>query len=451
MKILYVLHKFLPRYFSGTEIYTYNLAKEMQERGHEIQIFCADEVEKESDYYVSLQDDMYNGLKVHRVSFNRKKTPDIIRFAYDNPVVADHFKSFLSFNQPDIVHITSFLNLSAAIIDPIKSYSIPAIFTATDFWCFCPKSNFLAFDLSLCKKAEAKKCLACIISLSPFYNNFLKKLGISPLLTADILSFLSRISGFGKNPYIKGKQALSERPDYLQEKLRNLDLIITPSPFLREFFLDADLPPEKILLSEFGLNTDWIKPHDDRPLDKPVRFGYIGILSQLKGVDILIRSFLRLSYPNRACLKIYGDKSHFPHYAQWLVKLAENNQNIFFEDTFSPEKLGEILSEIDVLIIPSIWYENTPLVVLSALAAGVPVVASDVPGISQVVKDRINGLLFPRGDEEALTRCLDRFFQEPDLLVRLRENATPIKSITENGNELESIYNKLIEDVNDKF
>ena len=154
MRILYVLHKFLPRYFSGTEIYTYNVAREMRRRGHAVEVCCAEDVEKGTGDRIEAQDDTYNDLKVHRISFNRKKTPDIIRFAYNNPMVADHFRSYLFETQPDIVHITSFLNLSASIIDPIKSSALPAVFTATDFWSFCPKSNFLAFDLTLCSRAE---------------------------------------------------------------------------------------------------------------------------------------------------------------------------------------------------------------------------------------------------------------------------------------------------------
>jgi len=440
MKILYVLHKFLPRYFSGTEIYTYNLAREMQRRGHAVRICCAEEVEKGTGYRIEAQDDTYNDLKVHRISFNRKKTPDIIRFAYNNPMVADHLRSYLSASQPDIVHITSFLNLSASIIDPIKSSALPAVFTATDFWSFCPKSNFLAFDLSLCSRAEPTKCLACIISLSRVYDAFLSKLKISPLLTAKTLSLLTHIPGLKNNPYLKGRAALEERPTYLKKELGRLDIVITPNRFLRNFFLDMGLAPQKVLVSEFGINAEWIKPHDDRSPEKPIRFGYIGILAQLKGVEILIRSFLSVSSSPPATLTIYGDNSHYPHYARSLINLAANNAAVSFKGTFTPEKLGEVLAKIDVLVVPSLWYENNPLVVSSAFAAGVPVVASDVPGISHLVEDGVNGFLFRRGDEEALTKCLRRFVQEPGILSKFRGNVAPVKSITENGAELESLY-----------
>lgn len=445
MKILYILHKFLPRYFSGTEIYTYNLAREMQRRGHAVRICCAEEVEKGSGDRIEARDDTYNGLKVHRVSFNRKKTPDIIGFAYNNPMVADHLRSYLSATQPDIVHITSFLNLSAAIIDPIKSYGLPALFTATDFWAFCPKSNFLAFDLSLCARSEPAKCLACIISLSRFHNVLLSRLKVSPLLTARMLSFLSHIPGLKNNAYLKGRSALEDRPEFLRKELGRVDVAITPNRFLRDFFLDMGLHSQKVLVSGFGINREWIKPHDDRSSEKPIRFGYIGILAELKGVEVLVRAFLNVASSSPATLTLYGDNSHYPHYAQSLVRLAGKNGAVTFKGTFPPEKLGEVLAEIDVLVVPSLWYENNPLVVSSASAAGVPVVASDVPGISSLVENGVNGFLFRRGDAEALAKCLARFVREPALLSKFRSNAAPVKSITENGAELETLYVNLRE------
>jgi glycosyltransferase involved in cell wall biosynthesis len=444
MKIIYALHRFLPRFFSGTEVYTYQLAQEMRQRGHEVQIFCADEVKKGPDSKIIGQEDEYNGLKVHRINFNRKKTPNIIRFSYNNPLVADHFKSFLSSAQPDLVHITSFLNLSAAIIDPIKKFSIPAIFTATDYWCFCPKSNLLVFDGSLCNTAEVKNCLSCLISLSSFYEQVLRKLKISPLVLTAIFLGLGKIFGIKNNPFVKAEFALKERSYYILEKLKNLDLIIAPTPHLQGFFARAGFSPEKVMLSGYGLNLDWIKPHSSRFSEQPLCFGYIGMLAQLKGVDILIRSFNSLASSKRACLKIYGDDSHFPLYAKNLKQRAHHNPAISFPGTFSPDQLGEELGGIDVLIVPSMWYENAPLIISEAFAAGVPVIGSDVPGISLLVKNEVNGLLFPRGDEKNLTRCLEKFLHEPDLLTKLKKNLPPVKSIQENGNELEEIYYKLI-------
>ena len=444
MKIIYALHRFLPRFFSGTEIYTYQLALEMRQRGHEVQIFCAEEIKKGPNAKITAQDDEYHGLKVHRINYNRKKTPNLIRFSYDNTFVGEYFKSFLSSARPDLVHITSFLNLSAGIIDQIKQSSIPAIFTATDYWCFCPKSTSLAFDQSLCSTADAKRCLYCLISLTPLYEQTLKKIKISPRLLGRLFLQLGAISGIKNNPFKKTTLALTERSHYILEKLKDLDLIIAPTPHLHGFFVSAGLNQDKILLSGYGINRDGLQTNSQNRSKQPLRFGYIGMLAELKGVDTLIRSFNRLSSSAQACLKIYGDDSHFHFYTKKLKHLAHHNPAISFAGTFPPEQLGEKLKEFEVLIVPSRWYENAPLVISESFAGGVPVIGSDVPGISAVVKDGVNGLLFPRGDEKCLTRCLERFLHEPDLLATLRKNLPPIKTIHENGDELEEIYFRLI-------
>lgn len=420
------------------------LLKRWSEEATRYRFFCAEEVNKGTDCRITAQSDIYNGLRVHRINFNRKKVADIIRFSYDNPIVSDYFQSLLSAIQPDLIHITGFLNLSMAILDPIKKGAIPTVFTATDYWCFCPKSNLLVFDRSLCNTAEVKSCLSCLISLSSFYEQILKKLRISPLVLTAIFLGLGKISGIKNNLFVKAEFALKERSYYILEKLKNLDLIITSTPHLQGFFLRAGFSPEKVMLSGYGLNLGWIKTHSSHFSEQPLRFGYIGMLAQLKGVNILIQSFNRLASSKRACLKIYGDDSHFPLYAKKLKQRAHHNPAISFPGTFSPEQLGEVLGGIDVLVVPSMWYENAPLIISEAFAAGVLVIESDVPGISMVVKDGVNGLLFPRGDEKDLTRCLEKFLYEPDLLTKLRKNLPPVKSIQENGHELEEIYYKLI-------
>ncbi len=90
------------------------------------------------------------------------------------------------------------------------------------------------------------------------------------------------------------------------------------------------------------------------------------------------------------------------------------------------------------------WHENTPLVVYSAQTAGCPVVASDVPGLSEVVRDGENGLLFPRQDGAALAAALRRLSRDRELLLKLASNAPRPKSIEEYAAELGALYEELI-------
>jgi glycosyltransferase involved in cell wall biosynthesis len=123
--------------------------------------------------------------------------------------------------------------------------------------------------------------------------------------------------------------------------------------------------------------------------------------------------------------------------------MAADDERITFAGTFPPEGIGAVLTEMEVLVVPSRWYENTPLVVYSAFAAGTPVVATNLGGLSEVVKHEENGMLFELEDAEGLAKQLRRLGGESGLLERLRAGIGPVKTVEENAAELEALYEGL--------
>ena len=104
------------------------------------------------------------------------------------------------------------------------------------------------------------------------------------------------------------------------------------------------------------------------------------------------------------------------------------------------DQIAQALASIDVLVVPSIWPENAPLVIQEAFLAGVPVVASRIGGIPEMVTDGRNGLLFQAGDAEDLARTLARLLHEPGLLESLRAGIPPVRSIEEDVRFARSLY-----------
>jgi len=117
---------------------------------------------------------------------------------------------------------------------------------------------------------------------------------------------------------------------------------------------------------------------------------------------VLIEAVRSLPETIQLEVNIYGNIRQDPDYADRLKAIAGDDARISFCGTFPNERIGEIFEKIDVLVVPSIWFENTPLVIYSALAAGCPVIATDLGGLSEVIEDRINGLLFRKGDVTGL-------------------------------------------------
>jgi hypothetical protein len=163
-------------------------------------------------------------------------------------------------------------------------------------------------------------------------------------------------------------------------------------------------------------------------------------LEYAKGVHILLDAFQRLSTRDAVELTVYGDRRTNPEYFLRLEQIAGADQRIRFADPFPNEHIGAVLSEIDLLVIPSIWYENTPLVLYSGFATKTPVVVSKIGSLADAVCHGQNGLVFEVGNAQDLARKIELVLEDPSLLEKLRQGIPTVKSIDQNVAELLEIY-----------
>ena len=98
---------------------------------------------------------------------------------------------------------------------------------------------------------------------------------------------------------------------------------------------------------------------------------------------------------------------------------------------------------IDLLVVPSLWAENSPLVIHEAFLHGTPVLASDIGGIPELVRRGVSGELFRAGDARDLAVKLRRFITDPDYYSTIRARIPPVKTIAGNAEELEELYVRL--------
>jgi glycosyltransferase involved in cell wall biosynthesis len=160
-------------------------------------------------------------------------------------------------------------------------------------------------------------------------------------------------------------------------------------------------------------------------------------------VHILIEAFNGLD-PSRARLSIYGTEKAFPEYAQRVHALAKT-PNITFQGEVDHDQLWLALADVDLLVVPSLWYETFSLVIQEAFATKVPVIASNLGALREAVRHGVDGLLFPPGDPVALRRVLQELVDTPSLLDGLRDNIEPVKSMIEHAAEIETVYARLVE------
>lgn len=445
MKILQVVHGFPPHNMGGAELYAYNLSHELAKR-HKVSIFHRINDLHQKDYTVTRKN--FEGLDIFTIN-NTFRLYSSFRDTYKNNTIAEKFTSVLETTKPDIVHIQHLLYLGAELIEEIKKRKIPIVFTLHDYWLFCPQGQLFKDNKENCDRQIFSECIDCIIHhlsirrrIFDIYYFSQKILPVSffQLLKNIYLTYCKFCS-----PKNEALNLLNERLIYIKDICSKVDLFIAPSKFLRSKFVEFGVPEDKIVFLSYGLNLDRFKDFQKIPSTK-LRFAFIANLLPAKGAHILIECFNKIGDENVE-LKIYGRvascKGKLGNYLNYLKKITKN-KNIKFMGGFDNREVAKIFREIDVLIVPSIWQEVSPIVIMEAFATKTVVIASDIGGIPESIKDGINGFLFKPGNINDLHKKIDLIIKNPSIIEKIKQNIKFPKNIEENTKEIESLYKNLL-------
>lgn len=445
MKILLVSHFFPPTHNAGAEKRTLGYALSLLGLNHEVQVVCAGKWDEGRKHWNGYVDEIYQDIPVRRIHLNWKLAPDPNRYLYNNPVVEQHLRKWLEEWKPDVVHITSCMTLSASVINAAKDQDIPVVLTLTDFWFICPRISLLRSNGSLCNGLTSDwECLKCLTANTKAYR------GLNAVMpeaaTATVLKWVSRHPTLSKRRGLRGMALdMEDRKKYLENALKMVDYISAPSKSLSDT-IENSAVTQPIRVIQSGHDLSWLKEDSFKIESRIIRIGYIGQIIPLKGVHVLVSAFVDSEVNKDAKLVIYGSTEKDSEYMAELKAMlkAKPEVPIKFAGGFPHEQLGKVLSEIDVLIVPSLWMENNPRVIQEAFASKTPVIASNVGGISEFVQHGINGLLFERGDADDLARQLQILVDEPGLLEKLKVGVPKVKTIEEEIVEFGHIYQALI-------
>lgn len=239
----------------------------------------------------------------------------------------------------------------------------------------------------------------------------------------------------------KANERIVHRAHWVRRVWDRTDLFISPSLFLRNFFIQHGLPESKIHFLDNGFDAN--PPPHSETVRKPIRFGYIGTWIPSKGVDLVLRAFQSID-PQQARLIVHGffpGYDGFDDYENHLRSLA--GPAVEWGEKYKSEEIYERLAEIDCLIMPSIWWENSPLTIHEAFLAKVPVITSNVGGMAEQVRLG-GGLTFQHRDPESLYRTIQRIIDAPQILDGLRRSIPGVQSLSGHVDRLEEIYMSLI-------
>jgi len=452
-KIVQVVHDFLPRYPHGTENYTYHLCKELQKTS-EVYIFCR---EPNASFGKDFsKDELFDGLPVRRLYFN---PPLTFEATYRNYLVDREFERFLNVIKPDIIHFQHLVQLSTSMIETAKRRCIPTILTLHDFWFLCPQIQLLTNDNQTCQGPDSEpKCANCekifytygrLQSSESSYDRKIKflKYPPEPLKTMKKLVPLSLKTALKKKLLKTHRAIVSITPDmiarrsrFLRDMLDKVDRVLSPSRFLRQKFIDYGIPEDRIAHLDYGIDHKPFANFSKEPSNK-FRFGFVSGVLEHKGIRVLIKAFNKIKRDD-VVLFIFGPYDEI--YLSKLRKELNLSSGITFYGPFDNRRISSIFSKIDVLVYPSIWYENQPIAILEALLAKIPVITSNLGGMAELIQDEVTGLLFEAGNPDDLCQKMMSLIDDPQLLRKLSESPRRVKTINENAEELNEIYDSLL-------
>jgi glycosyltransferase involved in cell wall biosynthesis len=447
MKIVFIPLAFLPRSNGGGAVAMYNAAKGLQSKGHSVSILTAENWESEpsANQAVRAAEDSWDGLPVRRLFYDRQNTgypPPW--FDTLNPAIERQVMAYLNEQKPDVVHVTCGQHLSASPIIAANKLGIPVVLTLIGFWYICPLTTLLKPDYSLCDgRKQGYECLGCLAPHSRVASIF--RTMPPPLHTfASNVNLLTASLTRG-NDALSLVRAVDHRNKVFADIFPRVTKVLAPSNALRDLFIKSGLvEPDRILYWQYSVDVKHAEPGAQKYPSEWLRLGYTGHMYRQKGVDVLIRAVLDLPRDLPVQLKLYGSLTEKdPEYGRELRELAARDERIQFFGRYENDQLGEVLRGIDVVVVPSLWIENSPVAIHEALAARTPVIASNLGGMADLVQHERNGLLFHRGDVNDLSEQIRRLVTDRTLFSRLVNQTQAVRGIEEDAVALQNLYESI--------
>jgi GT2 family glycosyltransferase/glycosyltransferase involved in cell wall biosynthesis len=446
MRLLVITHGFPPHAQGGSEIYAYDHARALVARcGDEVFVLTREQDASRPEYDLRLED--RDGMRVAWVN-NTFRATTSFEDSYRNPAIARIAARLVDEWKPAVAHAHHLTCLSTDIVQMLASRRIPLVYTLHDYWLLCHRGQRLDTSYRVCDGPGATGCGACVHAGA----DAPLPAGIVPALRAVEARLPKSVGAAGRRlveaitPDVPtANSASAVRTRHMRELLGRIDHFLAPSRALRDWFIGQGVPAERIGFSPYGLDDAPLRAVSRQPASQ-LRIGYIGTLMVSKGPDVLLEAFARLP-AGRATVELFGAPADYHGETGYRARL-EPLLSIPGVRVAGPRPHAQIpaaLAGMDVMVAPSIWPENLPFVIQEALLSGIPVIGSRIGGISELIDDGRNGLLFEPRDVEGLRRALLRILDEPGLRETLTAGAraTSFRSLDDDVQASHALYEEL--------
>jgi len=419
MKVLFTVHQFFPNHYTGTERLVLNLCKQMQRMGHRVKVLTYAVTENGGFVErcgVLVKEYQYQGVPV--IAVRHKTIPNLLNFSIFDEQLTEIMESVLADEPFDLIHCCHLMRIGE-IVRSAQKRKIPVILTLTDFWLMCPRGIAITQGGVLCEGShDGMRC-----KRDCYEGGFWE----------DIISERFRQAAFVFE-YAAG--------------------VVSATHFLKMMFENKGYS-HKIHIIHFGKDYRNIRKNVKKyTKDSEIIIGYLSSLSPHKGAHLLLEAFMQVN-PKNIRIKLYGDTSSDSEYFAILKKISRGHPGIEFCGKYDYEEMSEILDTVDIIAVPSLWWENSPLVLLRSLAHDVPAVVSDLGGLTEIIRDGHNGFTFSVGYSDSLTEnskhlseSIAKISKNPEVLNVFFLIIRRPPRIEEEAFEYENLYRQILGNVN---
>jgi glycosyltransferase involved in cell wall biosynthesis len=342
---------------------------------------------------------------------------DWFRIANADPRLPGEFEALLLDLKPDIVHLHHYVVFGMEMLWTIKRV-LPAariIVTLHEYLAICHHFGQMVKSehFSLCYKASLEDCHECFpgIAVSDFFI----------------------------------------RDRYLRLFFQYVDHFISPSHFLKDRYAAWGIDPGTIsVIENIIAPADSLPdtPADPNGADGPLRIGFFGQTSRLKGIGVLIEcaGILSKNPAARILFEIYGDYNGQPKEFQdeFKKQLAVLDSNVIYRGAYRQDQVDRLMRGMDAVLVPSVWWENSPVVIQEALRNNRPVICSDVGGMAEKVRNGVDGFHFSIGSGLDLSNLLLRLHDDRTTLMKVRRTLKPPARAWDTVAEHLTLYNQAV-------
>lgn len=387
MKILQI-HKYFSYQKGGGSVAAFFETKKLLEsKGHDVIIFSMKDESNEKSGCEKYFIDNFDINEAGNIWEKIKLIPKVI----NNREAEKKIEELIKAERPDVAHVHNIYHyITPSIFKVLKKHNVPIVFKLSDYKVICP--NYKLFNKGeICERCRGGKYYKC------FLGRCLKNSKAASLV-AMLEAYFHKIKG---------------SYDYI-------DYFLAPSKFMRDMCVSFGISESRIILLRNVLNFENIEPE----FQKDKYFSYVGRLSEEKGLDALVKAIKIIKDENKLNnfeLRIAGDGPE----KDKLVKMAKElgvKKNVRFLGFLKRDSYAwkEIMQKSSFTVLPSKWYDNSPIAISESMAFGTPVVVSGRGGTKEMISEKC-GLVFEAGDEKDLAEKI-KFMLENDTRS-MRESA----------------------------